>query len=222
MANRYWVMWGHYPGYTGNQHFWILDDGTSEYRVLQDHHANKNPFRTVPRGAADIETAMRASGAVFTELVEPRTAPGAYHPRIFRPHWCPRARDLYDNEFHSAQGAALNLFHGMQEVFRYVHPAGNLNAFGHEVRQLLILACTEVEAQCKAVLRENHYVRLAKDKVTKQKVPIDERWWNIRDYRKTSRPLLLAGYKVRLRGHPDLPLLHPFAAWAAGSTTDLP
>jgi hypothetical protein len=47
-------------------------------------------------------------------------------------------------------------------------------------------------------------------------------WWNIRDYRKTSRPLLLDGYKVRLRGHPDLPLLHPFGAWAAGSTTELP
>lgn len=217
MATTYWVFRGHYPGYSGPGLYWLVDDGVGDYRVFQENQY-KQPWRTLPRtpAPASIRAALTANGAQLADLVEATYRPGEYHPRMWRPHAGPRQRDLYEPEFRSAQGAALNLALEMQNVFRYVEPSGNRAAYGHEIRQLLILACTEVEAQCKAVLRANHYTRLKKNKT-----PVAEKDWKITDYFKVARPLRLAGFKLRTRGHPRFPVLDPFDAWGAGTFAGL-
>jgi hypothetical protein len=104
----------------------------------------------------------------------------------------------------------------MHNVFRYVEPSGNPGAYGHEIRQLLILGCTEVEAQCKAVLRANSYQKRVRNGTT-----VGEDRWNIKDYFKVARPLLLSGHKLKVRGHPDLPVLDPFERWSGATFTPL-
>jgi hypothetical protein len=217
MATTYWILRGHYPGYSGTDLQWVADDGADDYQVFQERQW-KSPWRTAPRvPGGDISAALRASGAVVSDLAASRYQPGEYHPRMWRPYCCPEIRKTYDVDFHSAQGAALSLFSEMKEVFRYVEPAGNRAAYGHEIRQLLILACTEVEAQCKAVLRANTYQR-----VTKNGKLVPEKNWNLGDFHKTARPLRLAGFKMKVRGHPTFPVLDPFDSWATATFAPLP
>ncbi len=111
----------------------------------------------------------------------------------------PRAGDYYRDEWTSATNAALNLFRGMEDVFRYVEPRQeNLKAFGHEIRQFLVLACTEVEAQCKAVLRANGYAKNGN--------------LNMLDYFKLAKAMRLHQWQVTLARYPHLGWFFPFRA----------
>jgi hypothetical protein len=101
----------------------------------------------------------------------------------------------------------------MREVFRFVEPrAENLHVFGHEIRQLLVLACNEVEAQCKAVLRANGYAPRAANGGLRR--------LTMRDYFRVSQPLRLDEWRVTLAVYP-LPPISPFAEWV-GNFVQLP
>ena len=218
MSVSYWRLQGNFPGRSSG-HYFVEDDGAGEYVVWQDQGG---PLTRLPRGRGLVEDALMAAGVQIGGLSQTSYQPGEYHPRIWRPINWPRARVHYEKEWASAQGAALNLFVEMHTVFRYIEPAGNGRAYGDEIRQLLILACTEVEAQCKGVLRANHYDRYTTDRTGKRR-QVQRKNWNMPgDYQKVGRALRLADYKVKLRGHPALPALQPFAAWATGTSAPLP
>jgi hypothetical protein len=91
----------------------------------------------------------------------------------------------------------------LQTLFDYVEPSDrNLQCHSFRIHELLLRACVEVEANCKAILRENGY-------------PSGE--WKMRDYRKLDASHRLSSYRVRLpvwRGVQSE--RRPFAAWAAG------
>jgi hypothetical protein len=208
MPSRYYHFSGYWESKPGTT-FVVADyDGFPHYQAFVHGKFFKKALRVA---SGDIEEALRAAGAHVDRLEASPYQAGEYHPRMWRPGG-PKHRDTYETEWRSAQGAALNLFAEMRDVFRYVEPAGNLKAFGHEIRQLLILACTEVETQCKAILRTNHYTRLDKGGNA-----VDEnRWCMDRDYFKVAAPLRLAGWKLRLRGYPGVPEMDPFEAWSTG------
>lgn len=85
-----------------------------------------------------------------------------------------------------------------------VEPASsNLGSYGHEIRNLMLLACTEVETQCRGVLKANNYSKSVPTRA---------------DYRKLAEPMRLFGYEVSLSRFPDLPAIRPFAGWATGGT----
>ncbi len=91
-------------------------------------------------------------------------------------------------------------------VFRTVEPeSDNLEVYGHEVRNLLIIACTEVEAQWKAILDANSY-------------PWDKTC-STNDYVKLPSPLKLAEYEVELPLYPEIQPLRPFSNWALSNPT---
>jgi hypothetical protein len=99
--------------------------------------------------------------------------------------------------------AFLLLLKDLQELFDYVEPAArNLACYSFRIHALLLRACIEVEANCKAILRENQYTK-------------DPRWWTMADYRKINRTHRLSSYRVKLphwTGAGDVRT--PFAAWA--------
>lgn len=93
------------------------------------------------------------------------------------------------------------------ELFDYVEPSDtNEPCYSYRIRELLMRACIEVEANCTAILSENGYVRLGD--------------WNMTDYRKLETTHHLSSYEVRL---PTWFGAHttrrPFAQWqgAAGA-----
>ena len=89
-------------------------------------------------------------------------------------------------------------------LFEYIEPVdANLECYSFRVYELLLRACTEVEANCKAILRENGYTRT--------------RNLNMDDYRKAEESHRLSGFEVRLpvwRGHNEIRA--PFKPWSTG------
>jgi hypothetical protein len=138
-------------------------------------------------------------------------APGQYHPRVWRPSipgpGRPTPRDDFAHRkvLTSSLTAARLLIDHLQEIFEVIEPKeGNLGAFGHRMRNLLLLACMEVESQWAGILRENAY---------------QGDLLNTKDYVKLCGPLNLKSYSVGFPMYPELLRISPFKAWDPSSPT---
>jgi len=224
-ANRYWCAWNPKPGRVVQPEpiVWIEDDGAGPYRVIKQQLLTMSVGtgrRYLPepllRLATLRESVLRAGvwGLGHDPAVELcDTTAGEYYPRVARPR-CLAPEETFLREFNSSMNAARNLFAGMADVFRYVEPSTtNEKAYGHQIRQLLILACTEVEAQCKAVLRVNGYPKRKRRKSDRE--PTDEAW-NISDFAKLEPLMRLSEWSLDLAAH-EWFVFNPFDEWRYGS-----
>lgn len=102
--------------------------------------------------------------------------------------------------------AFLILLKDLQELFDYVEPADkNLVCYSFRIHALLIRACVEVEANCKAILKENGYSRAGD--------------WNMGDYKKIEKTHLLSAYKVKVPNWSGTRATRsPFSAWVSGGS----
>jgi hypothetical protein len=102
--------------------------------------------------------------------------------------------------------AFLILLKDLQELFDYVEPAdGNQLCYSYRIHALLLRACVEVEANCKAILAENGYCRSGD--------------WNMGDYRKIEKTHFLSGYEVQVPNWSGSQSIRaPFAAWKSGGS----
>jgi hypothetical protein len=104
----------------------------------------------------------------------------------------------------------LLLLKDLQELFDYVEPTDeNLNCYSYRIQALLLRACIDVEANCKAILKENGYER--KDKWGKDAM-------NMSDYKKINLTHRLSSYQVKVpywNGTKNM--RSPFAAWSTGN-----
>jgi len=102
--------------------------------------------------------------------------------------------------------AFLLLLKDLQELFDYIEPAdSNLSCYSYRIHSLLLRACVEVEANCKAILKENGYIK--------------SRDMSMDDYKKINTTHRLSSYQVKVpywSGTKDTRA--PFAAWATGGT----
>ena len=79
----------------------------------------------------------------------------------------------------------LIILKDLQELFDYVEPADkNLACYSYRIHALLLRTCVEVEANCKAILKENGYARSGD--------------WNMGDYKKIEKTHLLSLYEVKV------------------------
>lgn len=108
--------------------------------------------------------------------------------------------------------AFLLLLKDLQELFDYVEPAdSNRCCYSYRIHALLLRACVEIEANCKAILRENGYT-----KKNKKGEYID---FNMEDYKKINTTHRLSSYQVKVpywSGNENLRI--PFSAWSSGSS----
>lgn len=150
--------------------------------------------------------------------------PGSYHPRIFRPI-LQQGRysvgfgnsfehiETYDYFPHDRRTQVqsvqqLNTLNNrLISIFNNIYPTkDNFNAFGHEIRNVLILACTEVEAQLKGILVTNDYdFKKSKGSTI--------------DYVKLLKVLRLDEYELNLSHFPDIFDICPFKGWAENNPT---
>lgn len=143
--------------------------------------------------------------------------PGEYHPRIWRGRYDPRRpfEDLtvnpeskYGTIFVQSMTSAISLFDELAEVFKFIEPADeNLGSFGHKMRQLLILACTEVEANLRSVYLANFPSEFVELRTS------------TRHYVQLLSPMNLGGFGACLKSYPDVPMLAPYRAWTADKPT---
>jgi hypothetical protein len=93
----------------------------------------------------------------------------------------------------------------LQTVLDVVDPQACPDAFGPRIHQLLLTACSEVEAAWAGVLRANAY-------------PARPRL-DTNDYVLLAGPMRLSDYRILLEGYPAFPEIRPFLGWDLAKPT---
>ena len=109
-----------------------------------------------------------------------------------------------------AEQALLLLIQRLDELLLFVEPTTqSLSAYSHKARELLILACTEVEAQWKYYLRRGGLIKQV---------------FTTNDYIALRGPLHLEEYEISLPRYKEVPPIRPFLGWSTvpGPTQTLP
>ena len=200
-------------GATLGDEFWCITDDEA-YRIDVISGSGLSRFR---RGLGeDISTTLDkiASGGDWHKL---SYAPGQYFPRMARPNNInepsPERNPDPTDEFRHYRARSTGQLHAfieeLDKICRVIHPEGdNLRTYGHATRNLLILACTEVEAHWKNVLEANCY------KNRKRNARFDTT-----GYVKLLSAMRLGQYVVNLNYYPWHPTVAPFDGWKNSSPT---
>jgi hypothetical protein len=201
-------------GTNGIQQFekiWRDDDGlASEIGVV----SSAPPVQT-----AKLEQLYH--GARFYDL---RLAPGEYFPRMARPFSGTQLARLQNTsgpdvtaspggnpdsssvtlEARTASSGQLHaLIVLVEQICRVLPPkVDNFAAYGHELRNILLVASTEVEAQCKGILRAN-----------------GKNGHRMLDYFLLNEAMKLDEYVVKLSYYPWLEAINPFQGWVRNSAS---
>ena len=201
---EYWRVWS--P--VDEEVIWGVEDaGTMTFR---DRHGGHDAVwaPAALQVVGNVETTLRQYFGPDRQFGRSDLGPGECRPRIWRNYYSPRPSSMsqYARAWSQSVQAARNLFVDMHDVFRCVEPsAANHAAYGHRIRELLMLACTEVESACKHVLEANNYKRSGH--------------WNTTDYVKLLAPMRLDEWELALAMHGDFGLIKPFAGWTAAQPT---
>jgi hypothetical protein len=92
------------------------------------------------------------------------------------------------------------IIQNLKGICRTIHPeSGNLNVYGHEIRDLLILTCTEIEAQLVGIYQAN--------------CPVVKKTYSTEDYVNLLPLLKLDSYVVEFSLYPWLQAFAPFKNW---------
>ncbi|MGB5084227.1 MAG: hypothetical protein WBO09_06370 [Methylocystis silviterrae] len=178
---------------------------------------------SVNGGETIDDAAARCFSSMWPQSEEIRISPsslcpGQFYCKIARPieskHWNnysiqlplhrPGAPENIDNQTHLR--TLINL---LDRILLVVYPSQDtLQTYGYEIRNLLILACTECEAQWRAVLEANGYLKNR---------------YTTKDYVRLERAMKLRDYEVSFRRYPLFKPVKPFGRWdlAGNPTKDL-
>lgn len=89
----------------------------------------------------------------------------------------------------------------MAEVFKVVAPHyDQRNVYGHAIRNIIILACTELDARMQNILANNG-------------VNPNRKYFEMKDYFKLKDPLKLDEYELSFYRYGDLRTFSPFSTW---------
>ncbi|QEL56743.1 hypothetical protein [Chromobacterium paludis] len=171
-----------------------------------------NPLKTDDdiKHAAVTKFGVIINDEHMRKIYKSKLSCGRYFRRVWRGIFRPMNPNLNYNPIHSHriyQSAYTNslvasesLFLSLREIFKNIEPStNNLNTYSHKIRELLILACTEIEASWKAVLIENSSKKESRYKTN--------------HYFKTKDLLKLDKWSVHLKDYEHLGVLTPFKDW---------
>ena len=207
----YWRIW--IPGGTGGRRasglsgsHWAREEAATLFEM---DHWGAECHPPVPINGS-VPEMIRNRYGVTAQVAKAKLGVGEHHPRMWRTFYSPRPNTTYESEWTMSVQAARNLFLDMRDVFRCVEPTEGPNgdAHGHRIRELLMLACMEVESACKSVLLANHYNGPNGDRMTTN------------DYVKLLEPLRLDQWELSLVMHNKFPSFKPFGGWTAVRPTE--
>lgn len=146
-------------------------------------------------------------------FVQTVLGPGEFYPRMARPTdqnptdalgWNPSA-GIEANITAIARGQLTALTRQLNRICQTVQPMEQtFSTFGHDIRNLLILACTEVETHWRGVLTANG--------MTKGR-------YDTHDYVKLRYAMKLDEYTVAFPNYPWLAAFRPYEAWSTNCPT---
>ncbi len=187
-------------GFTLYEDFWAVAEDVAYQGIMQ------TPIGThLPDSGEDILTTLhkRFPGSQFHKLT---LGPGEYYPRMARPfstlvECSPGVNPDKSRTAHNVRTTSTGQLHaliqGLQEICQAVHPKkANFGTYGHTIRNIIIIACTEVEAHWKNVLAAN-----------------GQRGKDRHDYVKLAPVMRLGEYRVAMSWYPWLQPRVPFRKW---------
>ena len=136
-----------------------------------------------------------------------------FYPRCFKPlpnyvSNIPQAYEFIDAREQTLDAVKI-LIERTLKLFETIAPVpSHSKVYGHRIREILLLACMEVESAWTAILRANQYERQDKSGNT-----LPESLWKTSDYVKLQAPLKLEEFAVSFRRYPEWPKFHPFKSW---------
>lgn len=133
---------------------------------------------------------------------------GIWRPSLYYSDDIAEAINVNNYELRSSEQALRILIDKLDELFLYIEPSvSGLSSFGHKSRELLILACTEVENQWTSLLRKANAR------------PSNGRNYNTNDYIKLLDVAGLDEFVINFKHYEDLQNLQPFYGWSDSQPT---
>lgn len=125
---------------------------------------------------------------------------GTYFPRINRDKSNLYQFQTSSSSFVDEVRAYYNIVEAMEDIFKVVEPTkNNVKTFGHRIREVLIIACTEVEYLFLQALKDNGYKELHQ--------------YQTKDFVSLLDVYKLSEYEIELKMHPKLGRIRPFKDW---------
>lgn len=144
-------------------------------------------------GAKDIEQTTTDVG---------HTIDGVWRPGLYFDEETAQGLAYSSSELRLAEQALLLLIARLEELLHFVEPsASNLDTYSHKSRELLILACTEVENYWKQYL-------------VKAGATAPPSGFSTNDYIKFKEPLHLGEFEISLPRYSSVAPVRPFLNWS--------
>jgi hypothetical protein len=146
-----------------------------------------------PAGSEPFHKTILAPGQVYPRIARP----SAHHPGDF-PR-IPVIRRSDTNFVAIARSQLTALMRQLDLICQTVHPSEDtFNAFGHSIRNLLILASTEVETHWRGILVANNFIKPQ---------------YNTHHYVLLQTAMRLGDYSIEFPSFPWLTRFRPFKGW---------
>lgn len=127
---------------------------------------------------------------------------GVWRPSLYYDNDTYQALDVSENEMRLSENSLRLLVQKLDEIFLYIEPShSSLATYSHKTRELLILACTEVENFWKYFM------------VKAECKPLNKRNYTTKDYVKLADKLFLKDYEFTLKTYSSIPSIRPFKSW---------
>lgn len=196
---------------------WLLDGHTFTRMGVTNPEAGAGTFFKAEPGE-DIWDCIRRQtpwlnpGETEGRFHSTTLAPGEYYPRIARPNALAREPELWSPSVVVEKGYVASvrsqltlLTRKLETICQTVQPSEKtLDVYGHDIRNLLILAATEVEMHWRGILTANGSTASR---------------FNTNEYVKLVESLKLPNYAITFRDFPDLQPVWPFAGWSKADPT---
>ena len=174
---------------------WVISSGLT---TTQGKSGTLADWIAATFGAADVGPGLREVG---------ETVSGVWRPGIVHYEDIRAGLSTTDSDRHEALQSVRLLLDRLDELFLYVEPGpASLGTYSHKTRELLILACTEVENAWTRYMREAGVAPAGRDYTTN-------------DYVKLLTPQFLDEFQLTLKAFPAVAPSRPFHGWTATQPT---
>lgn len=183
-------------------HFFGRDNGfftiSSGLTAIQKKEGTLHDWAKKNFGAEEIES-------LFLEVGN--SIRGVWRPSLYFYVDTFQALDVTENEMRLSEYSLRLLIQKLDEIFLYIEPDNtSLNTYSHKTRELLILACTEVENFWKYYMMQANESPISRNFTTK-------------DYVKLLDKLHLKDFEFNLKTYSNIPPIKPFENWSPEAST---
>ena len=181
--------------YGSDKHFYVISTGLT---VLEKKNGSLIEWVERVFGAIEIENLNNEIGNSIKSV---------WRPSLYFSTDTYQALDVTENEMRLSEYSLRLLIQKLDEIFLYIEPdTSSLNTYSHKTRELLILACTEVENFWKYYMVQANESPIGRNYTTK-------------DYVKLLNKLHLKNFEFSLKTYSSIPSIRPFESWDENSPT---